>query len=69
MGYDNTQVRLYNGKMLASINSFIEDQVSIVMAMLMKRISCPGDRAIQNVSLQTAFVPYETVGPAPEADS
>lgn len=69
VGYDNTQVRLYNGKMLASINSFIEDQVSIVMAMLMKRISCPGDRAIQNVSLQTAFVPYETVGPAPEADS
>lgn len=64
IGYDNTRVRLHNQKTLASVNCFIDDQVSIVMAMLMKRISGPADRATQNVSLQTAFVPYETVGPA-----
>lgn len=65
IGYDNTRVRLYNQRMLASVNSFVEDQVRIVMAMLMKRISGPSDRVIQNVSLQTAFLPYETAGPAP----
>lgn len=64
VGYDNTRVRLYNQKMLASVNCYIEDQVSIVMAMLMKRISGPPGRAIQNVSLQTTFEPYETIGPA-----
>lgn len=63
IGYDNTQQRLSNQKMLASINSFVEDQVSIVIAMLMKRITSTSLSAIQNVSLQTAFLPYETVGP------
>lgn len=64
IGYDDTRQRIYNQKMLASISSFIDDQVSIGMAMLMKRISDPGAAAVQNVSLQTAFMPYETVGPA-----
>lgn len=64
IGYDDTRQRIYNQKMLASISSFIDDQVSIGMTMLMKRISDPGAAAVQNVSLQTAFMPYETVGPA-----
>lgn len=63
IGYDDTRQRIYNQKMLASISSFVEDQVSIGMAMLMKRISATTSSAVQNVSLQTAFMPYETVGP------
>lgn len=65
IGYDDTRQRIYNQKMLASISSFIDDQVAIGMAMLLKRISAAGSAAVQNVSLQTAFMPYETVGPAP----
>ena len=63
IGYDDTRQRIYNQKMLSSISSFIDDQVSIGMAMLMKRISSATSNAVQNVSLQTAFMPYETVGP------
>ena len=63
IGYDDTRQRIYNQKMLASISSFIDDQVSIGVAMLMKRISTTTSTAVQNVSLQTAFMPYETVGP------
>lgn len=63
IGFDDTRQRIYNQKMLASISSFIDDQVSIGMTMLMKRISEPGVAAVQNVCLQTAFMPYETVGP------
>jgi len=63
IGYDDTRQRIYNQKMISSISSFIDDQVSIGMAMLMKRISSTTSNAVQNVSLQTAFMPYETVGP------
>ena len=63
VGYDDTRQRIYNQRMLSSISSFIDDQVSIGMAMLMKRISSVTSNAVQNVSLQTAFMPYETVGP------
>ena len=63
IGYDDTRQRIYNQKMLSSISSFVDDQVSIGVAMLMKRISTTTSTAVQNVSLQTAFMPYETVGP------
>lgn len=63
IGYDDTRQRIYNNRTLASIGSFINDQVSIGMAMLMKRITGTTN-AVQNVSLQTAFFPYDTVGPA-----
>ena len=68
IGYDDTRQRIYNQKMLSSISSFIDDQVSIGMAMLMKRISTATSNAVQNVSLQTAFMPYETVGPCRKED-
>ena len=63
IGYDDTRQRIYNNRVVASIGSFIDDQVSIGMAMLMKRVTGTTN-AVQNVSLQTAFFPYETVGPA-----
>lgn len=62
IGYDDTRQRIFNQKILSSISSFIDDQVSIGMSMLLKRMESPGGCAIQNVSLQTAFMPYETVG-------
>ena len=63
IGNDDTRQRIYNQRILSSISSFVDDQVSIGMAMLMKRISSATSNAVQNVSLQTAFMPYETVGP------
>lgn len=62
IGYDDTRQRIFNQRMLSSISSFIDDQVSIGVAMLLKRMAAPGTCAVQNVSLQTAFMPYETVG-------
>ena len=64
VGFDNSSLRLYNQKILASVDSFIEDQTRLVLEMLMKRITDPSCGAIRNISLQTAFVPNETVGPA-----
>lgn len=66
IGFDNSMLRLYNQKILASVDSFIEDQTARVLNMLMRRIQNPGDTIIQNVALQTAFVPHETIGPAPD---
>lgn len=67
IGYDDTRQRIFNQKILASISSFVDDQVSIGVAMLLKRIAAPGSGAVQNVSLQTAFLPYETAGPCKSA--
>ena len=64
VGFDNSSLRLYNQKTLASVDSFIEDQTRLVLEMLMSRITDPACGAIRNISLQTAFVPHETVGPA-----
>jgi len=65
VGFNNCQLRLYDQKILASIDGFIEEQVRLSLDLLMNRIANPGESAIQNVVLQTAFVPTETVGPAP----
>jgi len=65
VGFDNSRLRLYNQKILASVDSFVEDQARLVLDLLMKRITEPSDGVIQNIALQTAFIPNETIGPAP----
>ena len=60
-------LRLYNQKILASVDSFVEDQPRLVLDLLMKRITEPSDGVIQNIALQTAFIPNETIGPVRKA--
>ena len=67
VGFDNSSLRLYNQKILASVDSFVEDQPRLVLDLLMKRITEPSDGVIQNIALQTAFIPNETIGPVRKA--
>lgn len=64
VGFDNSMLRLYNQKILASVDSFIEDQARLVLDLLLRRITGESDSVIQHVALQTAFIPNETIGPA-----